>query len=120
MNDPIVNLFLLFRANLQNLTFNFIITLPKLVFKGKYSLKMKILVIDLAGKGNMNGTFYDSRSRVEMKANRYEKNGQTYIKFEKFKLRIQIGKRELFLENILNGKNSIYLSPKLTKKIFRP
>jgi hypothetical protein len=90
---------------MENLTFNFIITLPKLEFKGKYTLKMRILVFDLAGKGDMNGTFTNTRSRVEMKANKYEKDGQQFLKFEKFKIKMQIGKREFNFANLFNGKN---------------
>lgn len=89
---------------MDNTTFSFIITLPKLEFKGKYSLKMKLLVFDLAGKGDMNGTFINTKSRVEMVAKKYERDGQQYLKFDKFKLKIQIGKRILNLSNLFNGK----------------
>lgn len=35
----------MFRVNLDNATFNFIISIPKLEFTGKYNLKIKILGI---------------------------------------------------------------------------
>lgn len=41
---------------MDNTTFEFIITLPKLEFVGKYNVKMRIL-IDFAGAGDMNGIF---------------------------------------------------------------
>lgn len=44
------------RVNLDNTTFEFILTLPKLEFVGKYNVKMRIL-IDFAGAGDMNGIF---------------------------------------------------------------
>lgn len=98
-------LLIFFRANLNNLTYNFIITLPRLEFKGKYSLKMKLLVFDIAGKGDMNGTFINTKSRVEMRANKVERDGAQFLKFEKFKIKMQIGKREFNLANLFNGKN---------------
>lgn len=65
---------------------------------------MRLLVFDLAGKGDMNGTFINSKGRVEMQAKKYEKEGQTFLKFEKLKIKIQIGKRSLHLSNLFNGK----------------
>lgn len=89
---------------MDNGTFDFIITLPKLDFIGKYSLKIRILreleasgifsdlsiivfvhvVLDIQGKGDMDGSFENSRARVKMVSKKYVKNSQTYIKFEKF------------------------------------
>jgi hypothetical protein len=40
-----------------------------------------------------------------MKANKYEKDGQQFLKFEKFKIKMQIGKREFNFANLFNGKN---------------
>lgn len=52
----------------------------------------------------MRGFFENSRGRVEMRATKYTKDGLTYMKFEKLKLKIQIGKRLLELKNLFNGK----------------
>ena len=43
------------RVNLNEPTFDFIIHLPKLEFKGKYDLKVRIVLIDLIGKGDIYG-----------------------------------------------------------------
>lgn len=63
----------------------------------------------------MKGFFENSRGRVEMRATRFMKDGLSYLKFEKIKLRIQIGKRLLELKNLFNGKliNLILLCNKL-------
>lgn len=45
------------RVNLENTTFDLLLTLPKLEFEGKYDLKMKILVLDIVGNGDMQGVF---------------------------------------------------------------
>jgi hypothetical protein len=43
------------KVNLNEPTFDFIIHLPKLEFKGKYDLKVRIVLVDLAGKGDIYG-----------------------------------------------------------------
>lgn len=48
-------LFLLSRADIQNLQFNFTVHLPKLTFTGKYQLKMRLLLFNIQGKGPMTG-----------------------------------------------------------------
>lgn len=53
----------------------------------------------------MNGVLENSRARVKMRATKYVKDGETYLKFEKFQLKIQIGKNTLNLKNLFNGKN---------------
>lgn len=60
-------------------------------------------VLDIAGKGDMSGAFDNSRARVKMRATKYTKDGETYLKFEKFSLKIQIGKNTLMLKNLFNG-----------------
>lgn len=44
-----------FRADVNNLAFDFKILLPQLNFTGKYALKIKILLLDISGKGNVRG-----------------------------------------------------------------
>lgn len=60
--------------------------------------------MDISGKGDMEGSFENSRARVKMHANKYIKNGETFLKFEKFNIKIQIGKNKLMLKNLFNGK----------------
>lgn len=62
-----------------------------------------ITVLDIQGKGDMEGSFQNSRARVKMRANKYVKDGETYLKFERFHLKIQIGKNKLLLKNLFNG-----------------
>lgn len=60
-------------------------------------------MLDIQGKGDMEGSFTNSRARVKMRANKYQKNGETYLKFDLFNLKIQIGKNKLMLKNLFNG-----------------
>lgn len=61
-------------------------------------------MLDIQGKGDMNGSFENSRARVRMKADRVMKDGQEFLKFDKFAIKIQIGKNKLHLKNLFNGK----------------
>lgn len=65
--------------------------------------QIQFLVLDIQGKGDMNGSFENSRARVKMHANKYMKNGETFMKFERFNLKIQVGKNKLHLKNLFNG-----------------
>lgn len=44
-----------------------------------------------------------------MHANKYQKNGQTYLKFDTFDLKIKIGKNKLKLNNLFNGDKNLEL-----------
>lgn len=55
----------------------------------------------------MEGSFENSRARVKMHANKYQKDGKTYMKFERFNLKIQIGKNKLNLKNLFNGDQNL-------------
>lgn len=44
-----------FRVNIDKLTFDFNIYLPKLSFRGKYDLKIRLLLLNIAGVGDLKG-----------------------------------------------------------------
>lgn len=114
------------RVNLENTTFDLLLTLPKLEFVGKYDLKMKLLVLDIVGNGDMQGvfgkdfqTYYylfncnllcsieNTRSRVKMRGKKYQKNGKDYLKFDTFDMKILIGQHKLKLYNLFNGDKNL-------------
>lgn len=57
INEPLnlKLLFLLHRVNLKEPSFDFIIHLPRLEFKGKYDMNVRVVLVDLAGKGDIVG-----------------------------------------------------------------
>lgn len=89
--------------DLDTLVFDFVILLPKLNYKGKYSLKIKLLLLDIAGKGDVTGTMDNTRARVRLRGVRYQKDGQTFMKFEKFLVKIQVNNSQIHLDNLFNG-----------------
>lgn len=50
-------MFMCCRADIPNLAFDFSVLLPRLNFTGKYALKIKLLLLDLQGKGEVTGSF---------------------------------------------------------------
>ena len=116
--------------NLANTTFDIIISLPRIEFTGKFNVKMRVLVIEFNGSGDMKGVFEKSKARVRMRAQKYQKNGETYMKFDTFNIKIQTGTQQVYLNNLFNGNKNleeigklnlklIYYEPILNINIFR-
>ena len=42
--------------------------------------------------------------KMKITGNRYEKNGQTFIKYDKVTIKFQVGKAKIYLDNLFNGK----------------
>lgn len=47
------------------------------------------------------------RARISMRAKKYQKNGQTFLNFEKFLIKIQVGKKSIKLSNLFQGNPSL-------------
>ncbi|XP_014472151.1 PREDICTED: protein takeout-like isoform X2 [Dinoponera quadriceps] len=91
------------KVDINKLLFTYNLTFSKLEFQGKYSIDAKILLFQLKGAGNLNGTFRDYRGNVVMKAKRIHKDNDTYLHFDKMKYGIYINKLLINLNNLFNG-----------------
>lgn len=102
--------------------------IPKIVIKSKYIVDGKVLILPITGNGDavlsfgnffsfflhqyVNCTqinlllFYTENTdvKLKLKMETYEKNGETHVKITKFKLNFVIGKFQVRLENLFNGK----------------
>ncbi|XP_041675794.1 uncharacterized protein LOC108107219 [Drosophila eugracilis] len=72
-------------------------------FRGKYSLHLNLLLLDIKGKGNMQGYCENAKASVKMRGSRYLRNGKDYVKFTKMTMRIDFKDFKLNLENLFNG-----------------
>ncbi|XP_063699309.1 protein takeout-like isoform X2 [Culicoides brevitarsis] len=90
-------------ADLEKLTFDFILTLPKLEFTSKYSLNVRLAIVDIKGKGNTKGYFKNSRARVRVRGYVEPKDGKNYVRFRRIQVRINIPEAKFYLENLFNG-----------------
>ena len=69
---------------------------------------MRVLIIEFNGNGDMKGVFEKSKARVRMRAQKFQKNGQTYLKFDTFDIKIQPGGiRQVSLNNLFNGNKNL-------------
>ncbi|KAH8346330.1 hypothetical protein KR084_004034, partial [Drosophila pseudotakahashii] len=69
----------------------------------KYSLHLNLLLLDIKGKGNMQGYCENAKASVKMRGSRYLRNGKDYVKFTKMTMRIDFKDFKLNLENLFNG-----------------
>lgn len=91
------------KVNLDKLTFDFNIYLPKLSFRGKYDLKIKLLLLNIAGTGDLKGVLENSRARVKLFGERYEKDGKQYMRAKRLAVKIQIEKGQFDMKDLFNG-----------------
>ncbi|CAD7079713.1 unnamed protein product [Hermetia illucens] len=91
------------KANITNLSFDVYILLPKIEFVGKYSLKIRLLLLNINGKGDMRGTFKNARAYVKMRGIKVHKDGNDYVKFKELPLRIKVEDAQIHLDNLFGG-----------------
>lgn len=64
---------------------------------------MSLLGAPIASEGDLYTVFENAKARIGLKAQKYLKNGQEYIKFEPILIKINIGKvQALKLSNLFN------------------
>ncbi|KAI8034153.1 protein takeout [Drosophila gunungcola] len=86
-----------------DISYDLWITLPRIDFRGKYSLHLNLLLLDIQGRGNMQGYCENAKASVKMRGSRYLRNGKDYVKFTKMTMRINFKDFKLNLENLFNG-----------------
>ncbi|XP_055596079.1 protein takeout-like [Uranotaenia lowii] len=91
------------KVNLDKLTFDFNVYLPKLSFRGKYDLKIKLLLLNIAGVGDLKGTIENNRARVKLFNELYEKDGKQYMRVKRLAVKIQIEKGHFDMKDLFNG-----------------
>ncbi|KYN17998.1 Protein takeout, partial [Trachymyrmex cornetzi] len=89
-----------------NVFITFKVGFDKLDFKGKYQINAQILLLNIVGDGDLTGTFLDYDSDCLMKSQKIVKNNNTYVNFEKMKIKIKINKALLNFNNLF-GSDSV-------------
>ncbi|XP_067633442.1 protein takeout [Eurosta solidaginis] len=90
-------------ANASDISYDVSLTLPKIEFTGKYMMRLNILLLDIQGKGTMEGNFENAKANVKMRGTRYLRDGVEYVKFTKMPIRINARQFKLRLNNLFNG-----------------
>lgn len=90
---------------MRELRFDALIRLPRLDIKSKYDLNFNLFGFRLKGHGDSHTIIDNSRGRMSIRAKKYTHEGQEYLNFEKFQMKIQIGNiRKATLSNIFGGQ----------------
>ncbi|XP_055639883.1 uncharacterized protein LOC129777561 [Toxorhynchites rutilus septentrionalis] len=92
-----------FKADPSNISFDIVVTLPKLNFTGKYSLKMKLLLLSLQGKGDIKGVLTNTRGAIRVRGYTESVDGKDYVRFHRLGLRMKIENGSFQLDNLFNG-----------------
>ncbi|XP_073848316.1 protein takeout-like [Musca autumnalis] len=91
-------------ANATNLSFDLVLTLPRLDFTGKYFMKLNILLLNIQGRGNMRGYCENAKALVKIRGVRVPMpDGLEYVRFTRMPLKINIDVFKLHLDNLFNG-----------------
>uniref|UniRef100_A0A182NEN7 Uncharacterized protein n=1 Tax=Anopheles dirus TaxID=7168 RepID=A0A182NEN7_9DIPT len=91
------------KVNIEKLIFDFNIFLPKLSFKGKYDLKIKLLLLNIAGVGDLTGVIENNHARVKLLCEKYTMDGKEYMRVKKLLVRIQIEKGRFDMKDLFRG-----------------
>ena len=91
------------KADVENVIFTFKVFFDVLSFQGKYQIDARILLLRLTGQGDLTGTFHDYDSDVVLRARKVFRDNDTYLNFEKMKIKIKIGKANLHFSNLFGG-----------------
>ncbi|XP_066598655.1 protein takeout-like [Prorops nasuta] len=91
------------KADPENVVFTFKVSFTKLNFRAKYEMNTRVLLLQFIGAGDLTGEFLGYDSDVVMKAKKVFRNNDTYLSFDKMRIRIKIGKANIHLSNLFNG-----------------
>lgn len=86
-----------------NLSFDLVTSIPKLNFTGKYGLKMKILLLNLQGKGDIKGELTNTRLAIRIRGFTESINGTDFVRFHRLGMRLKIEDGRFQLDNLFNG-----------------
>jgi hypothetical protein len=108
------------KANMQELKFDAIVRFPRLEFSAKYDLLFNLFGFRLQGAGDAYSVIDNSRGRISMRGRRYFQNGQEYLNFEKFNIKVQIGTvRQAQLTNLFGSGRSSPLLDEIANSLIR-
>lgn len=91
------------KTNLDDRKINVSVILPSLDVKGKYSLNMNILVLRIAGKGDISVTLNDTKAILRMELFTERVGDQDLVRFRPIDLKLKFDKARFYLSNLFNG-----------------
>lgn len=78
---------------------------PQVDFVADYKLEGKVLLLPIRGSGKSNITMYDLKSHNDIYCEKYQKNGETYLRIKKYVVTFNPSRVSLRFENLFDGDN---------------
>lgn len=95
-------------ADVSRLRFEYTLLLPQINFTGRYQMKMKLLLLDMQGKGDVQGWYKNARARVRLQGVRYERaDGADGMRLEKLEAKIQMEDAHFHLTNLFGDNPAL-------------
>lgn len=80
---------------------------PQVDFVADYKLDGKVLLLPVRGSGRSNITMYGLKSHNELTCEKYEKNGEIYLRIKKYSVTFNPEKVKLNFDNLFDGDKAI-------------
>lgn len=94
------------RANMGDLKFDIILSLPRLEVSGKYKFVLKLLTAPVQSDGDLFTIIDNSKARISLKGHLINRNGVEYVQFDPIQIKINRGTtKTLKLSNLFGGNN---------------
>ncbi|XP_023025365.2 circadian clock-controlled protein daywake [Leptinotarsa decemlineata] len=90
-------------VNLDTHLFTLYIDIPKLRIEAHYTVDGKLLVMPVKGNGNLETNITDIHATAQLTGELYQKDGDDYLRFPTFDLKVDVGGGSVRLENLFNG-----------------
>lgn len=91
------------RTNIEKQQINASVILPSLDVNGKYSLDMSILVLRIAGQGDLKAVLNDTKALLKLEYFTENVDGKDLVRFRPIDLKLKFDKASFYLTNLFNG-----------------
>src|SRR5690349_10530923 len=82
-------------------------SVPKVSAVSKYSLNWQLGALNLQGSGDASADINSVKMVVKLVGSRYQRSGQSYIKFDNCKVEIKHGGLTAHFTNLFNGQKGL-------------
>ncbi|XP_017893279.1 protein takeout-like [Ceratina calcarata] len=76
---------------------------PQVDFVADYKIDGKVLLLPVRGSGKSNITMYELKSHNDIYCEKYQKNGETYLRIKKYVVKFNPSRVTLRFENLFDG-----------------
>ncbi|XP_011306432.1 protein takeout-like [Fopius arisanus] len=96
-----------YKVDLPNLIFESNSFNPQVDFVADYEVEGKVLLLPVHGHGRSNITMLNLKTKNKFSGEKYEKDGETYMRIKKYKVKFNPEKVLLNFENLFDGNEAL-------------